>query len=407
VECAKCGGSQKSESQWATPSWRLPQMVSASGQGGESYEWIQRGPEPVNKWQSALDMGAVYNVLQTLKDELMTEVEGSFTNCMYSAQAAALKAVATACATAPGQRRSTSSTALDAPYVLASETVYVGTADTVGNSIQTHLQVASNTFAEATTVSLWESSFLPRGASAAASSAQQTLSDTTNATMYDASCFTVVTNNMGRRMGQLMGNCVQLNTSSSFTGTGTLCVATDDFITRHPSFTAFDFASRSGSTPDDYVYTAMGVAASPTQSAQLCADVSNPGWICPIMRVENSQSITTDVGSSSCPALDRLVAKAQLSQRCSNGDQSSCNTLSTAETAEAAAAQAAADAAAVAADSAAGCSTRSSALEACRRKRGTKWAWTCEKKTSCVGRDFCGPNTYWEASSQSCVANGM
>jgi len=137
-----------------------------------------------------------------------------------------------------------------------------------------------------------------------------------------------VTNTNNNLQGQLLGNCINLTASNSYTNAATLCLAVSSNIIVNSAFTVRDFALRTGSSTADYTYRPQGKTTT-TSGSTLCATVTANGWYCPIMRTTDYSTATSDAAGSSleCPALDRLVAQAQLSQECAAGDVSACATV--------------------------------------------------------------------------------
>jgi len=319
--CAQCDGIQQPTAHWEGSEWKIPAMVGSGGDG--TMQWVNKAVEPLNKWTTVLNHDGLRDVVALFKEMLRSESEGAFTSCMYGAQSGALRAVATACDVSTATGRRTGTPQLDRAYLLARENVFVGNADRVGNSQQSNIQVQANTFSATTDVAIYESPFLPAGSSTVDTSNSVVMS---TGTMYDSSCYSVVSNTNSVRVGQLVGNCVQVLAGNAFVSTATLCLAVSANIMVASQFTVKDFAMRTGSSTDDYLYRPAAVSVTET-SGTFCATVSANGWYCPIQRTSGYASASADTGSLQCPALDSLVAQAQLSQDCAAGDQNACDTM--------------------------------------------------------------------------------
>jgi len=327
-------------------------MVS-SNQGEAQMVWVPRGVNPVNTWSTTLYEEGLRDIASVFKAYMESEVEAAFITCVYFSQSGALRAVAGACGggvpiitnhptatptaspTVAGNSSSNSSSGgrrllqtissssgldLDKKFLLAKETVFTGTADKVGNSKQSNLGVTGTTFASATEVALWTSLYLPLGAKMVDTSTSILES---KATMYDASCFSVVTNVQANKLvGQLVNDCVHVVAGNSFASIAELCMPPKDNVVISSSYPVKDFAVRAG-TPGAYTYRPLGKAVS-FQAGQYCASINANGWYCPITRTAGYASATADTGSYSCQALDALTARAQLQQQCTAGDSSAC-----------------------------------------------------------------------------------
>jgi hypothetical protein len=313
--CTQCGGLLESKAFWEGAKWKQPNMVASP------MKWVTRAMESTNSWKKVVYEDGLRDVINLFRGVLQSESEGSFTSCMYGKQSAALRSVAGACGSSGNTRRATPS--LDAPYLLAQETTYPGNTDMVGNSKQSNFEVAGNTFTATTEVTMYEAPYLPQGSSSIDASNKQIL--TSSATMYDASCYTAVTNTNNKLVGQLVGLCVQVVAGRSFAAPGQLCFAPQDVISVNPAFTTADFASRTGTTPENYVYRPLTMSVAQT-TGQLCASISANGWYCPVRRISSWSSATQDTGTRSCEAIDSLVARAQLAQNCASGDAKACAT---------------------------------------------------------------------------------
>ena len=57
-------------------------------------------------------------------------------------------------------------------------------------------------------------------------------------------CYTVVKNDKGKLVGQLIGDCLHVDLAASMANPARLCLKVNDEIERNPKFTTFDFAVR-------------------------------------------------------------------------------------------------------------------------------------------------------------------
>jgi hypothetical protein len=293
-------------------------------------KWITKESAPVNKWVTVVSPDGLRDVVSLVKDLMKSESEQAFTSCMYGMQSSALLSVSTICGdTTPASRRTTNKE-VDKPFQLSCETSYANTEDVVGNSQSSNMRVLANTFTTATKVCLNEAPFVPKGSSSVdASSASANLKS--SGTTYDATCFTVVTNNNNKLVGQMVGNCIQVVAENSFSSHAELCLKKQDNILINTAFTVADFAERTGTSTANYVYKPMGLANVKVVSGQHCANVNANKWYCPILRTAGWSTATTDTGTRECPVLDSLVAYAITAKKCKNGDTAACDSIAAAQ----------------------------------------------------------------------------
>jgi len=333
-QCTLCGGRLEPLATWSGNKWLQPAMVSRTAPGSfERYKWEPRAMQPVNQWKSVLNEWKLRLALKIFKDQLLVEVEGAFSNCIYGGQSLALSQVADVCdPPTTGGRRTGSA---DAKYLIASETVFAGASETVGNSQTSNVAIDAQVLADNTLVSIYQSPYLPLG------SGNINATAFVEGTEFDASCYTVVTNKDDVTVGQLVGDCVKVEASTiagttapvplgNFTvtvnKTVTLCIGTNDYVRRNPDFTMMDFTGRQGANPSDYSYSPVELAVTQTGN-KFCGQISEPGWYCPAMRLMDSSTRTSTTYASNCPAIDNLVVRAQYAQSCAAGDNGACEAL--------------------------------------------------------------------------------
>jgi len=325
AECTKCGGMLRSQSSWDTASWSSAKMVSST-EGDTKMVWGPRESTSVNKWTKVLYEDGLRDVVNMVKEMLRSASEGEFTSCMYGQQGAALVLVSESCGVS-SDRRAGDNEDLVKPFMVARENIFAGNAELVGNSQKSNIMVAASTFASNTEVQLWEALFLPSGSSTVDTT---TAASDSKATMYDASCYSVVTNTGGKIVGQLVGNCIQVKAAANFASSATLCLSPQDYIKRGSGFSVEDLAERTGTYSAGYSYKALSKVIT-SSTGQFCTDISANGWYCPIVRAASPESQTADQGSRSCGALDALVARVKLQQECSAGSSSACAAVAAAE----------------------------------------------------------------------------
>jgi hypothetical protein len=302
-------------------------MVSPT-QGDGRMSWEEKKIVTVNKWTAVISPDGLRDAVSVFRELLRSESEQTFTTCMYGSQSSALLSIASICGGggAASQRRS-GTTQHDKPFQLVCETCYANTEDVIGNSQSSNIRVLKSTLGAESQVCLYEAPFLPKGSATVDTTKINAASMVAQGTMYDASCYTVVTNAATKLVGQLVGNCIQIKSTQTFSASAQLCLAPSDRIVRHSEFKQMDFALRTGSSSDNYVYTPLDKSIS-VSSGQYCASVTQnkteDTWYCPIMRVAAWKTKTQDTGTRECPVLDSLVAYAITAKKCAAGDQTAC-----------------------------------------------------------------------------------
>jgi len=126
-----------------------------------------------------------------------------------------------------------------------------------------------------------------------------------------------------------VGDCVQVQTTVAFASSVSLCLLTSDNILRNSNFTTKDFAVRTGTSSDNYVYTPQYLSNLTSSGAHYCGSLTPTSgtWFCPIMRTSGAQTAIASTGTPSCPAMDNLVYRAQLEQQCASGTATACQQL--------------------------------------------------------------------------------
>merc|ERR1712166_1444136 len=126
-------------------------------------------------------------------------------------------------------------------------------------------------------------------------------------TSLEASCYALISNGAGQRVGQVLGNCIVFSPSSPLTGPAQVCLEIDSAIPVNPQFTHFAFAQRA---TNPHVTGAITISALPntvtmsTDGKEMCANVQESATYCPSKTF--AQTTGADVVSAeySCGTLD-------------------------------------------------------------------------------------------------------
>jgi len=116
-------------------------------------------------------------------------------------------------------------------------------------------------------------------------------------------------NTLGQVVGQLVGNCVTVQSSAAIAASYTVCLPLRTDIAVNSAFTTYDFATQATN-----IFTPMGTVATQSSDLQsLCAVVSSAGSFCPITRyLVYASSVTS--ADTSCPELNTLATTVQNTQ---------------------------------------------------------------------------------------------
>jgi hypothetical protein len=341
AECSKCGGKNVPMNQWNQPTWTTPAMVSSS------LTWNLRRMESKNTWVQNIDKWKVNDLVRNIKNTMLQEVNGAFTSCLYAKQGSALTKVAASCGSVKPSDAELADI-LGASFELASVTAMPTVSETAGVSSKTNLGLLSNSTTNETELVIMESPYVPPMA------AEQTKRTPSRRLMEDfgdfllrvyhradstltgrvhrgrglaetvglnaAACYTQVTNDAGFKIGQLVGNCIEISlpAGKSFLESPTLCIEINAAIEILPAFDTKDFASKNGT-----VYRPLAISVSQA-GKHYCGAIPTAGWYCPVSRVSAYASVTADKGSGKCTALENIVSSVEKAQKCRLGDSKSC-----------------------------------------------------------------------------------
>lgn len=314
TECSKCGKKMVATKEWFGATWR-------SGEMKASLQWLDREWSGAT-WAVEIDRWYLAELLHTVIDRLSSQAESAFIQCMYGGLIDSVEKVSCACGT---NRESCDFDKLFRSAVPVAEiTSYKDAAEIAGREAATYVEVREDSVESVADILLNMEYFIPDAPPPTSSSSRRMRGLVDANSINAAECSTVVTNDNGALVGQLMGDCVQLNVSTNLASSMFLCVDTKDSIEKSPKFTVADIASKEteGSAT---VYTPLGMSVDVVGS-QYCFNVSGSLRACPILRSENWATATSDVASGECQAVTVVVTKV-MKQRCKLGDSESCKWL--------------------------------------------------------------------------------
>jgi hypothetical protein len=154
--------------------------------------------------------------------------------------------------------------------------------------------------------------------------------ESAEATLNSPECSTVVTNDAGFLVGQLVGDCVFVDISNGeegaeFANPAELCISTKDEIVVADYFPNAGVAVKTVDEEGEDVYKVYSEAT--VKLTQHCVDVQSSIALCPIFYGADYETATADLGSNQCAFVEEIVQEIALTQKCSAGDRKSCEWL--------------------------------------------------------------------------------
>ena len=331
-ECVKCEDDWVSTNSWSGGSWKNGEVKSI-------YEWKERVWGGKNAWVSELDRWRInYDVMDSVIGQLQLEVESGFIQCMYGGMIDSIEKVACVCG--KDSEECNQDKVLGASVELVKTKAYQNAAETAGREMATKLKIARDSVNGTSNVLITSDMFFPKTSEDVGSTdfvaedkedmldGQRMLRrrlEGAEATLNSPECSTVVTNDGGFLVGQMVGDCVTLNVSTPLAVPTELCIATKDSISINPNFDVAGVASKTKGEAGEDIYEVYSVA---TLSKGLhCVMVQDSIRLCPIWYGNTYETATTDLGSGQCKLVDIIVQEIALKQACTRGDSKSCKWL--------------------------------------------------------------------------------
>lgn len=268
TSCSKCGGTWmsifkfRSHGNWVEGEWK------------KNYKWIARAFEPSNRWVSRIAFERVTDVWQNLIATIRTVPATNFVTCRINPTLDTLGAIAKQTSAesnlgvVPLLPATESATQLGDYVITPSESSVAGTAeiDVEVNVVSSGAVVAESAKEDASTTATTSTGPARRLATTG-------LSDS-----LTSSCYTVVTEGT-RYVGQLVGDCMVFNPSTTLDNPVQVCLPINPQI---PVYAAFGADVLAIQHSDKKTYTIFGVSVSRTgDSTSICASLKEAGTYCP------------------------------------------------------------------------------------------------------------------------------
>lgn len=129
-------------------------------------------------------------------------------------------------------------------------------------------------------------------------------------TSLEASCYALISNGAGQRVGQVLGNCIAFSPSSPLSGTAELCLQIDSAIPVNPQFTHFAFARVGANTAINALPNTVTMS---TDGTQMCANVQESATYCPSKTFAQTTGVNVVSADYSCGTLE-AASSSVLSQ---------------------------------------------------------------------------------------------
>jgi len=266
--CSKCGGTWmsifkfRSYGNWVEGEWK------------KNYKWVARAFEPSNRWVSRIAFERVTDVWQNLIATIRTVPATNFVTCRINPTLDTLGAIAKQTSAesnlgvVPLLPATESATQLGDYVITPSESSVTGTAE-----IDVEVNVVSSGAVVAESAKEDGSTTATTTTGAARRLATTGLSDS-----LTSSCYTVVMEST-RYVGQLVGDCMVFNPSTTLDNPVQVCLPINPQIPVYSAFGADALATHS-----DSKYTIFPVSVTrSSDSTSICASLSAAGTYCPAM----------------------------------------------------------------------------------------------------------------------------
>jgi hypothetical protein len=308
----------------------------SAGRVEQNNVWLTRAYEQKNTWGAEIDQWRFQEVMRSIIDSLNEEVHASYVECMYNGMMDSIEKISCVCG--EGAQQGECDRIFGGMVNLVNTTAYANAAETAGREMATKIKMQEDSVLGNTTeIAASKQLFIPRTSDRAGTTSADKLRRTlTRAlkggvrrleqagnTLNSAECMTVVENDGGFLVGQLLGDCVTFNTSAPInpSAPATLCLQTNPAIEVAEVFQVKGFALQEGE-----LYKAMPDLAV-VDGSTLCIDVVDTVSLCPIARVADYALMTEDVASGECGLVESIVTEVVLRKKCTAGDSESCSWL--------------------------------------------------------------------------------
>jgi hypothetical protein len=337
-ECTKCGQSMEYVNTWFGNTWKF-------GTVEQNMVWLERSYDKKNTWGSEIDQWRFQEVMRGVIDSLSEEIHAEYVNCMYNGMMDSIEKIACVCG--EGAKEGECNAIFGGMVSLVNTTAYADAAETAGREMATKIKMQKESIvvdedAEEYTsdISASKQLFIPKTSedTGTASLSKQVrrmltramkggvrrLEEEVDSGLNSAECMTVVENDNGFLVGQLLGDCVMFNTTAPINpqAPATLCVQTNSAIVINNNFTVKGFAEMDG----DEKYLARPEVAS-IDGTTLCLDVYESVTVCPIARIPDYADATEDQGNGECGLVEMIVTEVVMKKKCTAGDSESCEWL--------------------------------------------------------------------------------
>eukprot|EP00520_Triparma_pacifica_P008628 CAMPEP_0118634730 /NCGR_PEP_ID=MMETSP0785-20121206/1703_1 /TAXON_ID=91992 /ORGANISM="Bolidomonas pacifica, Strain CCMP 1866" /LENGTH=2059 /DNA_ID=CAMNT_0006525725 /DNA_START=76 /DNA_END=6252 /DNA_ORIENTATION=- len=333
-ECTKCGMTMGYVNNWHGNTW-------TTGTVENNLVWLDRSYDKKNTWGSEIDQWRFQEVVRSIIDSLNEEIHADYVNCMYAGQMDSIKKISCVCGTEVDGKEC--GKIFSGMVNVVDTTAYADAAETAGRAMATKVKMQSDSVVVDEDEGVYSSNitaskkpFVPKasenvGTDSVSKQVRRMLTrafrggvrrlEAADNTLNSAECMTVVENDAGFLVGQLLGDCVVFNSTAEINpnAPATLCLATNDAISVNEDFSVKGFATLIG----DDTYIAMPEVAIEEQGT-LCLDVTESVTICPIARVADYAAAEEDMGDGECGLVEYIVTEVVMKQKCTAGDSESC-----------------------------------------------------------------------------------
>lgn len=267
--------------------------------------WVPRKLSSQNSWVATVPQWTLEQIWGQAVAAVRASTAQNFISCRLNPTLSSIMSIATQTPTEPHLGSIDMLPRVSSSNSVGPVSLSISASSNTGNQ---SLSVAL--FASSTSGAIWS-------ANSTDSSASRQLGEKrrmSSATTLTASCYSLVM--YGKIVvGQLIGDCVQLQLSAPLTGPVTLCMQVDSSIPVNTAFTSYNFALQQQKGLNYSVF-----AAASLNSQQLCGSVQLAGTYCPALTFSDysSRDVSAD---SSCGAVSAAQASiaVQASTLCKSG----------------------------------------------------------------------------------------
>jgi hypothetical protein len=236
TECNLCDGRFKSVNTYRENAWQHGSMR-------QMFRWKERKWAPRNEWVWEIDRWMVEQTVDDVIRRLEYSAEGEFVQCMYGGMVNNIEKIGCAC----GKNRDSCvmEEIFGSMTQLVESELYEGIEEIAGNIMATNIAVGPTSIeGNSTVITIKQDMFVPQVSSSEQRRMRGLRKLEAEGSLNSAECSTVVTNENGALVGQLVGNCVVLDISQSFSSPAILCIETKPSIEVHDIFDVAGVASK-------------------------------------------------------------------------------------------------------------------------------------------------------------------